>query len=124
MNYKKSLLVSHTIIHLYMDGKELQDKGILAANEKVVFQTTQRRVKNAIHPTSIIVTDKQIIIRSPKLGGAKVSAFGYGRLQNVKIKKKFFTSSIEIKTMTDKVDVGGTPKNSGSGILRAMRSVM
>lgn len=107
-----------------MDVKELYDKGLLAPEEKVVYQTTQRRVKKAIHPASVIVTDKQIIVYSPKMVGANVSAYGYGRLQNIKVRKKFFTSSIEIRTMTDVVEVGGLPSHAGSGVLRAMRSVM
>lgn len=107
-----------------MDVKDLYEKGLLASDEKVIYQTTQRRVKKAIYPASVIVTDKQIIMYSPKMVGADVSAYGYGRLQNVKIRKKFFTSTIEIHTMTDVVKVGGLPSSAGSSILQAMRSVM
>ncbi len=107
-----------------MDVKDLYEKGLLASDEKVIYQTTQRRVKKAIYPASVIVTDKQIIVYSPKMVGADISAYGYGRLQNVKIRKKFFTSTIEIHTMTDVVKVGGLPSSAGSSILQAMRSVM
>ncbi len=107
-----------------MDVKVLYEKGLLASDEKVIYQTTQRRVKKAIYPASVIVTDKQIIVYSPKMVGADISAYGYGRLQNVKIRKKFFTSTIEIHTMTDVVKVGGLPSSAGSSILQAMRSVM
>jgi len=88
-----------------MDLTDLYNKGLLTQDENVAYQTTQRRIKNIIHPISIIVTDKQIIICTPKIGGAKVSTFGYGRVQNIKVRKKFFSSSIEVHTMTDKVDV-------------------
>jgi len=106
-----------------MDLTDLYNKGLLTQDENVAYQTTQRRIKNIIHPISIIVTDKQIIICTPKIGGAKVSTFGYGRVQNIKVRKKFFSSSIEVHTMTDKVDVGGLPKDAGSEILRAIRSI-
>ncbi len=106
-----------------MDVKDLYDKGLLTPEEKVIYQTTQRRVKKAIYPASVIVTDRQIIVYSPKMVGANTSAYGYGRLQNIKIQKKFFTSSIEIHTMTDVVNVGGLPSDAGSSLLRAMRSV-
>tara|TARA_B100000315_G_C14120054_1_gene382142 strand:- start:150 stop:503 length:354 start_codon:yes stop_codon:yes gene_type:complete len=106
-----------------MDLTDLYNKGLLTQDEKVAYQTTQRRIKNIIHPISIIVTDKQIIIRTPKIGGAKVSTFGYGRVQNIKVRKKFFSSSIEVHTMTDKVNVSGLPKDAGSEILLAIRSI-
>ena len=107
-----------------MDTKDLYDKGLLSSEEKLIYQTTQRRVKKAIYPASVIVTDKQIIVYSPKMIGSNVKAYGYGRLQNIKVRKKFFTSSIEIHTMTDVVKVGGLPSNAGSGVIQAMRSVM
>jgi hypothetical protein len=103
--------------------KGLVDRGVIGEDEEVVFAATQRRLAKMVHPMSIIVTRKQIIVHKPRIRGHDIESHGFGRIQDILVKARFRSSEIHVVTWTGSFDFVGMKRKSAVGVLKAIREV-
>ncbi len=104
--------------------KQLLDSKVIGQDEKLLFETRQIRFRNMIHPMSLIITDKQIIIYAPKWTGHDVKSYGFRadrRLMDITVDSGFRRSSLIIRGMTDIIRFSDIRRNVASQALRAIR---
>ncbi len=94
---------------------------VLQENEKVIVHGRQNRLKKLLHPRSLIVTDKQILIHSPRWFGYRLNSFDYSFIQDVFATTGLFFSKVRIKTMWADVEVDGLRKRTSDEVVGAIR---
>ena len=94
---------------------------VLQENEKVIVHGRQNRLKKLLHPRSLIVTDKQILIHSPRWFGYRLNSFDYSFIQDVFATTGMFFSKVRIKTMWADVEVDGLRKRTSDEVVGAIR---
>ena len=94
---------------------------VLQENEKVIVHGRQNRLKKLLHPRSLIVTEKQILIHSPRWFGYRLNSFDYSFIQDVFATTGMFFSKVRIKTMWADVEVDGLRKRTSDEVVGAIR---
>lgn len=94
---------------------------VLQENEKVIVHGRQNRLKKLLHPRSLIVTDKQILIHSPRWFGYRLNSFDYSFIQDVFATTGLFFSKVRIKTMWADIEVDGLRKRTSDEVVGAIR---
>ena len=100
--------------------KVIQER-VLQDTEKIIVHCRQNRMKKIIHPRSLVVTDKQILIYSPRWFGYRLNSFDYSFIQDVFATTGLFFSKVRIKTMWADVEVSGLRKNTSDEVVGASR---
>ncbi|MEK0326346.1 MAG: PH domain-containing protein [Nitrosopumilus sp.] len=100
--------------------KVIQER-VLQDTEKIIVHCRQNRMKKIIHPRSLVVTDKQILIYSPRWFGYRLNSFDYSFIQDVFATTGLFFSKVRIKTMWADVEVSGLRKNTSDEVVGAIR---
>jgi len=101
--------------------KVIQER-VLQENEKIIAHGRQNRLKKIVHPLSLVVTDKQILILSPRWFGYRLNSFDYSFVQDVFVTTGLFFSKVRIKTMWADVEVGGLRKGTSDELVGAIRN--
>lgn len=100
--------------------KVIQER-VLQDTEKIIVHCRQNRMKKIIHPRSLVVTDKQILIYSPRWFGYRLNSFDYSFIQDVFATTGLFFSKVRIKTMWADIEVSGLRKNTSDEVVGAIR---
>ncbi|MCZ6725451.1 MAG: PH domain-containing protein [Thaumarchaeota archaeon] len=100
--------------------KVIQER-VLQETEKIIVHCRQNRIKKLIHPRSLVVTDKQILIHSPRWFGYRLNSFDYSFIQDVFVTSGLFFSKVRIKTMWADVEVSGLRKHTSDEVVGAIR---
>jgi len=100
--------------------KVIQER-VLQEDEKVIVHGRQNRLKKLVHPRSLVVTDKQILIHSPRWFGYRLNSFDYSFIQDVFATTGLLFSKVRIKTMWADVEVGGLRKRTSDEVVGAIR---
>lgn len=113
---------------LHLEVKEVKDpfikdligKGVIAEDEKVLYQARQKRTYNLIWPGRVIVTDAQVIFYTKLWFGYRLDAHGYDFFHNLGVKRGLFTSKIIFKSRLGIATMGGLPRDAASEVLQAI----
>ncbi len=108
------------------DEERLKKKGILSEEEGILFRAEQVRFRKLIHPKRLIITEKQIIIYTPKWIGHQIESYGLRsdrRLLDITVEEFFRTSSIIMTTMTDAATFEDLPKGAAVVALNTLRGI-
>lgn len=100
--------------------KVIQER-VLQETEKIIVHCRQSRMKKIIHPRSLVVTDKQILIHSPRWFGYRINSFDYSFVQDVFATTGLLFSKVRIKTMWADVEVTGLRKHTSDEVVGAIR---
>ena len=94
---------------------------ILLDDENVLLSTRQKRRKKMFNPSSLVITDKQLLVYAPRWVGYELFSYDYTFIQDVKATTGMLTSSVSITTMTGTFSLEGLPKEAADQVAGVVR---
>jgi Bacterial PH domain len=116
--------------HVKEDQEEISKIALrLDKDENVEIVARQSKFKpggSAITPDTIFVTDKRVIIRNPKMLGAResIDSIPFNQITSIELEKGVFSSTIKLRAYGYHEDIDAIPKDKAETIVEYIKNAM
>ncbi len=98
-------------------------KNYLATDENVLYVADTSPLKDAVYPPQLIVTNKRLIFRIPKMVGQTLEDFPYKAITNISIDEGMMFSNITITVPGSEKKIEALSKKEAQEVMRHVREV-